>query len=308
MQNNLRWILMVAFTIIGILLLQALRTNVFTPKPTIDNATKKHHLEEFKTDNFNEQSMTINNEWLPLIPGTHWVYQGTTAEGNKIMPHRLEFTVTDLTKKIEGVRAAVAWVLDFSDNQLIEKEIAFFAQDKGGNVWYMGEYPEEYEEGKFVAAPTWIAGQQDARAGIMMWATPGLEKPSYFEGWGPAVDWSDYAKVDQTGQHTCVPLSCYEDVLVIAESSLAEPDIFQLKYYSRGVGNIAVSFKGEDKTQEMLELVEFKKLTPDELTEVRQEALALEKHAYEVSKDVYGNTKPAELTSGTEGQQEVNTK
>jgi hypothetical protein len=25
-------------------------------------------------------------------------------------------------------------------------------------VWHLGEYPEEYENGKFVKAPAWLAG------------------------------------------------------------------------------------------------------------------------------------------------------
>jgi hypothetical protein len=63
------------------------------------------------------------------------------------IPHRIEFTVTDLTKEIAGVSTVVAWVVDYSDGQVVEQEIAFYAQDNDGNVWYLGEHPEEYEDG-----------------------------------------------------------------------------------------------------------------------------------------------------------------
>jgi hypothetical protein len=96
------------------------------------------------------------------------------------------------------------------------------------------------------------------------------------------------------GQETCVAVDCYQDVLVIAESSLEETDAFQLKYYARGVGEVRVGWRGADATQEELELVELVQLSPEALAEVRAEALALEKHAYEVSQDVYGQTPPAE--------------
>ncbi|HET7088596.1 MAG TPA: hypothetical protein VFL17_08100, partial [Anaerolineae bacterium] len=215
-------------------------------------------------------------------------------EDGETFAHRIEFTVTDLTKEIEGVRTVVAWVVDYSDGEVVEKEIAFYAQDNDGNVWYLGEYPEEYEGGEFVKAPTWIAGLEDARAGIKMWAEPQPGMPSYFQGWGPAVEWTDFAQVDQMGQETCVPVDCYEDVLVIAESSLDELGAFQLKYYARGVGEVRVGWRGDDATQEDLELVELVQLDPEALAEVRAEALELEKHAYEISEDVYAHTSPAE--------------
>jgi len=215
------------------------------------------------------------------------------AEAEEI-PHRIEFTVTDLTKEIAGVRTVVAWVVDYSDGQVVEQEIAFYAQDNDGNVWYLGEHPEEYEDGEFVEAPTWIAGLEDARAGIKMKADPQPGTPSYFQGWAPAVEWTDYGQADQMGQETCVPVDCYEEVLVIAESSLEEEDAYQLKYYARGVGNVQVGWRGEDATQEELELVEYVQLSPEALAEVRAESLEMEEHAYEVSEDVYGQTPPAE--------------
>jgi hypothetical protein len=176
----------------------------------------------------------------------------------------------------------------------VEKELAFYAQDNGGTVWYLGEHPEEYADGEFVAAPTWIAGLEGARPGIKMRAEPQLGTLSYFQGWGPAVEWTDFGKVDQMGQETCVPVDCYQEVLVIAESSLDERGAFQLKYYARGVGEVRVGWRGDDATQEELELVEYGQLDPEALAEIRAQAQALEQHAYEISPDVYAHTSPAE--------------
>jgi hypothetical protein len=229
-----------------------------------------------------------------MKPGMRWAYEGITVEDGESIPHRIEFTVTDLTKEIAGVRTVVAWLVDYSDDELVEAELAFYAQDDDGNVWYLGEYPEEYEEGELVAAPTWIAGLLDAKPGIKMMADPQLGMPNYFQGWGPAVEWSDYSQVDQVGQETCVPVDCYQDVLVMAESSLDEVGIFQLKYYAPGVGEVRTGWRGADATQEELELVELVQLSPEDLTEARAKALELEKHAYEVSQHVYARTPPAE--------------
>ncbi|HEY6224578.1 MAG TPA: hypothetical protein VIW26_12400 [Gemmatimonadales bacterium] len=239
---------------------------------------------------------TIDNPWLPLTPGTRLVYEGTSVEDDgKTVPHRIVVTVTDLTKVIAGVRSAVTWDIDYNDGELVEAELAFYAQDSGGTVWYLGEYPEEYEDGKFVAARPWIHGLEGATAGIMMPAAPRLGTPSYAEGWGPAVEWTDRGQIDQMGQHTCVKAGCYDSVLVIAETSAGEPDAQQLKYYARGTGNVRVGWRGAgEKTQEVLELVRVEHLDAPAMAAARAEAMKLEQSGYQHSSTVYAHTPPAE--------------
>src|ERR1044071_587408 len=247
---------------------------------------------DFDPNNF-DRSTEINNNWMPMQPGTQWAYEGTAVDedGNKFA-RRIEFTITDLTKEIAGVRTVVAWIVDYNNEEIIEKEIAFYAQDNDGNVWYLGEHPEEIADGKFIDAPTWIAGVEDARAGVKMMAEPKVGIPNYFQGWGPAVEWSDYGRIDKMGQETCVHIDCYKDVMVIAEASLKEVGAAQFKYYLPEVGEVRVNWGGQDATQEALQLVEHTQLSPEALAEIRAEALALEKHAYEVSAKVYGKTSP----------------
>jgi hypothetical protein len=197
----------------------------------------------------------------------------------------------------------VTWDVDYNDSELVEAELAFFAQDKDGNVWRMGEYPEEYEDGKFIAASPWIHGLEGARAGIEMKAKPLPGTPSYSQGWGPAVNWSDRGQVDQVGQKTAVPAGTFTDVLVIAETSGSEPDAQQLKYFARGVGNVRVGWRGAgEKTKETLTLTRIEKLDAKALGEVRAEALKLEKSAYQRSKNAYARTPPVERMPGTDGK------
>jgi hypothetical protein len=250
--------------------------------------------EDFDRSNF-DRSTTIDNPWFPLKPGMQWVHKGSVFERGKRVPHRLVTIVTDLTKVIDGVRTVVVWVEDYSEGKLGEAELAFFAQDNHGNVWGFGEYPEEYFNGRMIRAPAWIHGLNDSIAGIMMPAAPRLETPSYSQGWAPSVFWTDRGKVDQMGQKTCVPLRCYDDVLVVAETSKAEPNAEQLKYYARGVGKVRVGWRGQgERLQEVLELTELSQLGPEALAKARAAALKLEKSAYNVSKDVYGATTPLE--------------
>ena len=238
----------------------------------------------------------IDNPWLPLTPGTRLVYEGTAVEDDgKKVPHRIVVTVTDLTKVIAGIRTAVTWDTDYNDGELVEAELAFYAQDSTGTVWYLGEYPEEYEDGKFVAARPWIHGFEGASAGIMMPAAPRLGTPSYAEGWGPAVEWTDRGQIDQMGQRTCVAAGCYDSVLVIAETSSGEPDAQQLKYYARGTGNVRVGWRGAgEKTQEVLELARVERLDAQALAAARAEAKKLEQSGYQRSSTVYAHTPPVE--------------
>ena len=236
------------------------------------------------------QSATVDNKWFPLRPGTRLNYRGQAIENGERIARSFTFIVTDLTKVIDGVRNVVIWERDYKAGVLEEAELAFFAQADDGKIWHFGEYPEVFEEGKLVETPVWIHGFKGARAGIAIKAQPELGGRSFAEGWGPAVGWSDRAKVHQVGQRTCVAAGCFNDVLVTDEFSLDEPGAHQLKYYAPGVGNVRVGYYGNDPTQETLELVSSTRLSNAALAQVRAEVLKMEKRAYQRSKDVYGLT------------------
>lgn len=262
-------------------------------EPTVD---PEFALPDFSIATFDNPT-NIDNKYFPMVPGTKLVFDGFTETAGRQIPHSIIFTVTDLVKEIMGVRTVVAYIEDFSDGQLVEAEIAFYAQANDGTVWFMGEYPEEYEDGVMVDAPAWIPGFKGAQAGIVMQANPQLNQPSYAQGWGPAVNWTDRGHVVGMEDQVCVPVDCYSNVLVTEEFSQSEPDAFQVKYYAPGVGNIKVGWRGEDATKEILNLVEYIQLDAEALQEVREIALALEAHAYEMSKEVYDQTKPSEPQS-----------
>jgi hypothetical protein len=207
-------------------------------------AEAEQDFEPFDANNFSN-STNIDNRWFPLKPGTRLTWEGTSVDEGDKENHRVIFTVTDLTKVIGGVRTVVCWDQDYVDGDLAETEICFFAQDNDGTVWLMGEYPEEYEDGEFVAAPCWMHGSLDGRAGIAMLGDPKVGTPSYSNGWAPSVEFTDRAVVDQVNQKTTVPAGSYENVLVIDEFNNEEPDAHQLKYYAPEVGNVRVGWRGD---------------------------------------------------------------
>jgi hypothetical protein len=240
----------------------------------------------------------INNRWMPLKPGTQRVYEGSAIlDGEKQRStRRVVSTVTNLGKVIAGVQTLVIWERDYTAGELGESEIAFFAQDNAGNVWLLGEYPEEYENRKFVEAPVWIAGQKDARAGIAMLADPRLGRTDYSQGFAPPpADFTDRARIYEMGQQTCTPVDCYKNVLVSEEFNPDEPGAYQLKYYASEVGNVRVGWRGaKEEEKETLALVIQKRLSPQELANARSEAIELDKRAYE-RRELYRKLQPAKL-------------
>jgi hypothetical protein len=251
---------------------------------------------DFERSNF-DNSTTVDNKWFPLEPGAHSVFEGSAIDDGERISRRVLTTVTDLTKEINGVNSVVVWERDYDEGELVEAELAFFAQDTYGNVWHMGEYPEEYEEGEFEKAPGWLAGFKGASAGIAMRAEPRLKTPSYAQGYAPPpINWIDRGRVYKVGQKTCVPVDCYDEVLVIEEFEKNKPGAFQLKYYAPGVGDVRVGWRGpEEEEKEGLELVKDVRLSPQGVANARAKALKMEKHAYQI-KDYYRKIQPAKPT------------
>ena len=262
-----------------------------TTRPAPKDATDK----DFDRTRFSH-STAITNKWFPLQPGTQFVYSGQINQDGERVEHRVVFTVTDLTKVIDGVRNVVLYDVDYNAGQVAEAELAFHAQDDDGNVWNMGEYPEEFEGGKFTGAPdTWITGLAGARAGVIMRASPRVGTSTYLQGWAPAIDFNDTARVLETGRRTCVPTSCYDDVLVTDEFSPDEPNAHQQKFYAPDVGNVRAEFAGnEEKEKETLQLVELTHLDQAAMAKVRQAALKLDRRAYTSTKGLYRPTPPAQ--------------
>jgi hypothetical protein len=240
-----------------------------------------------------ERSTIVDNKYHPLVPGTRHIYKGSVQEGGERIPHRVVWTVTDLTKVVDGVRAVVVHEQDHRAGKLIESELVFFAQDSAGNVWHLGQLRETYDETEFVGGRAWLGGTDGAKAGIMMQADPRPGTSRYSQGFAPPpFNWTDVGRVDKIGQKTCVKTGCYKDVLVISEGSTEEgPDAEQLKYHAPGVGFVRVGWRGKgEKLRESLELTEIVKLDANAMAQARAEALEIEKRAY-----IYGRTPPAEL-------------
>jgi hypothetical protein len=270
-------------------------------RPTSSDAAKTQITnKDFDPADF-PSSPRINNRMLPLIPGTQYTLEGTSVQGAvTASAHTVVFTVTDATKVVNGVRTLVIWDRDFQNGRLTEEENAFFAQDKSGNVWQLGEFPEEFDaRGRSMGAPrTWIAGAAGAEAGIHMFAKPEVGGASYVQGFAPAIGFLNEARIVKEDQNLCGPLKCYKDVLVIDEfshlvSPLEPPKGHVFKYHAPGVGVVRTVPVGEPEA-EVIQLTKARHLNAQDLSAARSAALKLDKRAYVIAKDVYSHTEPAQ--------------
>jgi hypothetical protein len=176
---------------------------------------------------------TVDNPYWPLKPGTGFHYRGVRGT----TPQTDDALVTRQTKLILGIRCTVVRDTVSEEGRPIERTLDWYAQDKQGNVWYMGEDSFELEHGRFVkASDSWEAGVDGAKPGIIMPADP---KPgdSYRQEYYPRGEALDEARVVGYKSTVTVPYGTFKRPLVTREFSPLEPQTEQ-KYYAAGIGEI----------------------------------------------------------------------
>ena len=177
----------------------------------------------------------IDNPYWPMRRGSRWVYSETDTRGPQ---GRIVVTVTDRTKLIaNGVRARVVRDVVTEDGEAVEITDDWYAQDKRGNIWYLGESVRNYEDGKLKdRAGSFEAGVDGAQAGIVMPArpVPGLSyRQEYYKG-----EAEDRAAVISVGEEQVeVPYGYFNRrVLMTRDLVPTDPRVQELKFYARGVG------------------------------------------------------------------------
>jgi hypothetical protein len=178
-------------------------------------------------------SEVVTNPFFPLPPGLHKEFTGETEEGTET----IVIDVLATTRMINGVEATIVRDQVFLDGELVEDTDDWYAQDAAGNVWYLGEAAEDYEDGMLVSTEgSWEWGIDGALPGIIMWADPadhvGEEyRQEFYEG--EAEDW---AKVLRTGESVSVPAGSYTGCLVTEDWNALEEDSEEEKTYCPGIG------------------------------------------------------------------------
>ena len=178
----------------------------------------------------------IDNPYFPLKPGTGFHYRGVAENGRT--PQADDMVVTHRTRQIMGVTATVVRDTVSSHGRPIEKTVDWYAQDKAGNVWYMGEDTREREHGRFVKQDdSWEAGVDGAKPGIVMSGRP-RAGAAYRQEYYPRHA-EDQARVVGRGGALHVPAGSYKAPLLTEETSpRLDPGVVERKEYVAGVGDV----------------------------------------------------------------------
>jgi hypothetical protein len=192
----------------------------------------------------------IDNQYLPLMPGTTYIYEGESEDGKE----RIEVYVTDQTKEILGIACTIVSDRVWVDDKLVEDTLDWYAQDKDGNVWYFGEDSKEYEDGKVVSTEgSWEAGVDGAKPGIIMKADPQVGdayRQEYYED-----EAEDMAEVFSLNESVSVTYGSFDNCLKTKEWTPLEPDIVESKYYAPGVGVVLeVMVEGGSERAELVDI------------------------------------------------------
>jgi hypothetical protein len=193
----------------------------------------------------------VDNPWFPLVPGRTYRYEGI-RDGKPAVD---VLHVTHRTRSIQGAPTTVVQDRLYLSGRLAERTVDWYAQDRPGNVWYLGEATEEIDRrGRVVGrAGSWRAGVNGAQAGIYMPAHPRIGqsgRQEYYRGQA-----EDHFRVAALGATVRVPWGSSRAALKTVEWTPLEPGVLDAKYYVRGVGTVyEAAVRGGDERLELVSL------------------------------------------------------
>lgn len=173
---------------------------------------------------------TGRNDYFILEPGYQLTYESDDE--------KLVITVLDETKVVDGVTTRVVEEREWKDGKLVEVSRNFFAICKESkDVFYFGEEVDEYKNGKIIShGGAWLAGEKNAKAGLIM---PGSPKVGmrYYQEIAPKIA-MDRAEIISLYEKVKTPAGTFEKCLKIQEGSALNPGEKEFKQYATGIGLI----------------------------------------------------------------------
>jgi hypothetical protein len=173
----------------------------------------------------------INNPYYPLPVGRTLIYRG--VRDGQTQTDRVH--VTSGTKVLEGITATAVSDVARHNGKLLEKTTDWFAQDKQGNVWYLGEDTAAYlPNGQIDRSGSWQAGVHDGEPGIIMLAHPQIPdayRQEFLRGQAEDTAW-----IINRGGSVKVPFGTLHHILTSLEFTRLEPGVIDQKLYAPGIG------------------------------------------------------------------------
>lgn len=177
---------------------------------------------------------TIDNPWFPLIPGSV-----LTSKGEKDgVPSTDVLRVTHRIRRILGIPATVIDDRVYTKGRLEERTTDWYAQDRQGNVWYLGENTATLKpNGKIESRDgTWRVGIHGARAGIFMPAHPRVGDGGWQEFYKGQAE--DRFRILNLHTRVRTPAVSSSQAMLVQETTRLEPGVVDHKVYVRGTGTV----------------------------------------------------------------------
>ena len=201
-----------------------------------------------------EPGAAITNPYFPLASGYVREYRGTgeDKDGNPQDESNI-LVFVGAGPVIAGLQTVMVLDNSWAGKLHVEEAKDYYAQDRDGNVWYMGEDVVNFkydDTGKLTGTDghgTWRAGVNDARPGYAMPANP---QPgfAYVQEQSPKDEAMDVGEIMALDGTLTGPTGDHAEVLSVFETSLIDPDLREVKYYAKGVGMIRVE-EGVDENR-----------------------------------------------------------
>ena len=180
---------------------------------------------------------TGSNDFFILEPGFQLTLEGTEKiSGTKNV--KLIITVLDETREVDGVLTRVVEEREWKNDELYEVARNFFAIDEQtGDVFYFGEEVDFYKDGKITNHKgAWLAGEDDATAGLIMPGKPEVGM-KYYQEFAPdkAMDRAEVINLDEVLE---TPAGMFTDCLKTKEGTALNIKEREYKTYAQGIGLI----------------------------------------------------------------------
>jgi hypothetical protein len=185
--------------------------------------------EEFDISNCNMLSEG-RGRYFVMEPGFQLVLEGDDT--------KLQITVLDETKTVDGVVTRVVEEREWIDGALYEISRNYFAMcESTKDAFYFGEDVDFYKNGKVVKHDgSWLAGTDGNRAGLIMAGTPKLKMRYYQEiAPGVAMDRAEIVSLDDTCK---TPAGTFTSCLKVKEGTALNILETEYKYYAPEIGLI----------------------------------------------------------------------
>jgi hypothetical protein len=178
----------------------------------------------------------ITNSYFPVSAFRSTTLRGTERDRRTGQRSTLRVVtrLRDRKVTIAGIRTTAVDVREYEDDELVERATDFYAQDRGGNVWYFGERVDEIENGRVVDhGGQWLAGTGGAKPGLFMPKAPWVGRTFQRERAPGLAD--DTSTVLARGLRVRTPLRRFSNCIRTSDFSAIDRGR-ESKYYCRGYG------------------------------------------------------------------------